>query len=423
MSARSLSPSRWQQWQARLAPWRRLDWWLLGAVVLLTAWGGLTIRSVQGQGAYDWVQHWVTGAVGLAIALLLARSPYWLLQRVHWGGYALINLLLLAVMVAGTTIQGAQRWIAIGGLQFQPAEIAKLGIIVTLAALLHQRPARTLPAFLQALGVVAVPWGLVVLQPDLGTALVFGAIALGMLYWSGARPAWLALLVSPLVAALLFNLYLPGWFAWAALTVLLAWRSLPARAWAASATLALNYAAGELGRWLWGLLEPYQQQRLLLFLHPERDPTGGGYQLIQSRIAIGAGQLWGQGLNDGTQTQLDFIPEQHTDFIFAAVGEELGFAGSLALLLVYWLIALRLVAIACRAPDRFGALLAIGFLTLVFFQVTVNIGMTVGLSPITGLPLPWMSYGSSALLVNFMALGLVESVAYHWQPRARWGRR
>jgi rod shape determining protein RodA len=184
--------------------------------------------------------------------------------------------------------------------------------------------------------------------------------------------------------------------------------------------LGINCAAVELGNIFWRLLKDYQKDRLILFLNPEQDPLGGGYHLIQSRIAIGAGGMWGQGFHQGTQTQLNFIPEQHTDFIFSAVGEEWGFIGSLVLLFVFWLICVRLVLIAAKAKDNFGSLLAVGVLAMISFQVIVNISMTIGLAPITGIPLPWMSYGRSALLTNFIALGLVESVAnYHGGKKKR----
>ncbi|MEN9228344.1 MAG: rod shape-determining protein RodA, partial [Gloeomargarita sp. HHBFW_bins_205] len=177
--------------------------------------------------------------------------------------------------------------------------------------------------------------------------------------------------------------------------------------------LAVNLVAGQLGHWFWGLLKDYQRDRLILFLDPDKDPLGGGYHLIQSRIAIGSGGLWGQGLFQGTQTQLSFIPEQNTDFIFSVVGEEMGFIGAMLVVFLFWLVALRLLLIARSARDGFGSLLAIGVLSMVMFQVVVNIGMTIGLAPITGIPLPFLSYGRSAMLANFLALGLVQSVANH----------
>jgi len=398
------------------SPWQEMDWFLLFLVTGITIWGGLTIYSTQlNEAANDSVQHWVMGGVGLGVVLFLARWHYERLLSYFWLVYGVTNLMLLAVLLVGVAAKGAQRWITIGGFNLQPSEFAKLGLIITLAAILHRRPAETLPAFLQALLVVALPWGLVFLQPDLGTSLVFGAIALGMLYWANANVGWLILLVSPAVAAILFNVYIPAWLSWAGLMFVIAWQTLP-RGWLSGCgAIAVNFLSGGLGNFFWGLLKDYQKDRLILFLDPNKDPLGGGYHLIQSRIAIGAGELWGRGLHQGTQTQLDFIPEQHTDFIFSAVGEELGFIGSFGLIFLFWLVCVRLLVIALNAKDNFGSLLAIGVLSMIIFQVLVNVGMTIGLAPVTGLPLPWMSYGRSAILMNFMAIGLVESVANYKQ--------
>ena len=413
MLQKSLPTIRWN-----LAPWERIDWILLILVASLTGFGGLMIYSTElDEGLSYGLQHWMIGGIGVAIALVMARLRYELLLPLHWVTYALTNLSLVAVMVVGISAKGAQRWIPIGGFNIQPSEFAKLGVIITLAALLHERPASNLGAVCRALAVTAVPWALVFLQPDLGTSLVFGAITLGMLYWSNANPGWLVLMVSPVVSAILFSLYFPGWIFWAVAMFVIAWFTLPWRALSALVAIAVNFAAGRLGGFLWAILKDYQKDRLILFLHPEKDPLGGGYHLIQSRIAIGAGKIWGEGLFQGTQTQLNFIPEQHTDFIFSAVGEELGFVGSIGLLVVFWLICLRLVIIACQAKENFGSLLAIGVLSMIAFQVVLNISMTIGLAPITGLPLPWMSYGRSALLTNFVALGIVESVANYRQPK------
>lgn len=180
----------------------------------------------------------------------------------------------------------------------------------------------------------------------------------------------------------------------------------------------MSLASGELGGLLWGLLKEYQKDRLTLFLNPEKDPLGGGYHLIQSRIAIGSGETWGRGLYQGTQTQLNFVPEQHTDFIFSAVGEQFGFVGGIVVLVVFWLICMRLMYIACVARENFGSLLAIGVLSMIVFQTVINICMTVGLAPITGIPLPFLSYGRSSLLTNFIAIGLVESIA-NYRPVKR----
>ena len=385
---------------------------LLALSIGLTVLGGVMIRSTEmNQGLTDWWWHWIVGGIGVGLALFIARSRYEVLIQWHWIIYAMTNLSLIAVMIIGTTVKGSQRWLTIGSFNIQPSEFAKLGVIVTLAALLHSKPASTIPAVLRALAITAVPWALVFLQPDLGTSLVFGAIVIGMLYWGNANPGWLVLMVSPLMSAILFSLYLPGWFAWAGLMAIVAWRTLPWPLIGSLGAIVVNLVTGSLGKVFWGLLKDYQKDRLILFLDPDKDPLGGGYHLIQSRIAIGAGELWGRGLHHGTQTQLNFIPEQHTDFIFSAVGEELGFFGSICLLGIFWLICLRLVVIAQNAKDNFGSLLAIGVLSMIVFQVIVNISMTIGLAPVTGIPLPWMSYGRSAMLTNFLAIGLVESVA------------
>jgi rod shape determining protein RodA len=399
-------------WKSLVQPWQEIDWLLLLLPIGLTIFGGITIRSTQLHlGLTVWWLHWVTGAVGVLVTLFLARLRYENLIQWRWIIYGLTNLALLIVIFVGTTANGAQSWVSIGNFNLQPSEFAKVGVIITLAAVLHEQGASTLGMVVKTLGITAVPWILIMLQPDLGTSLVFGAVTLGMLYWANANPGWLLLLVSPIVSAILFGTFLPGWLAWVALIILVAWKTLP---WAVSGSFTaavVNLIAGGLGSFVWQhVLKEYQRDRLTLFLDPDQDPLGGGYHLIQSRIAIGAGQMFGRGLNQGTQTQLSFIPEQHTDFIFSAIGEEFGFVGCMVVLFVFWLICLRLIMIAQNAKDNFGSLLAIGVLSMIVFQVLINIGMTIGLAPITGIPLPWLSYGRSALLTNFIAIGLVESV-------------
>lgn len=420
------------RWTSLLASWKQVDWFLFSLVLGLTSFGGLMIYTTEiGQHDTTWLQHSVFGIVGVAIALFLSRWRYEYLLQWHWLIYAFTNLSLVAVMAIGATAKGAQRWITVGGFNVQPSEFAKLGLIITLAALLHARPASTVSAVFRALAVTMLPWTLVFLQPDLGTSLVFGAITLGMLYWGNANPGWLILLISPLLSAILFNVFFPAWLGCLAIVILLAWFTLPWRFFGTVIAIVINFISGGLGGFLWGFLKDYQKDRLLLFLEPEKDPLGGGYHLIQSRIAIGAGELCGRGVNslgkmcgggvdEATQTKLNFIPEQHTDFIFSAIGEQLGFIGAIALLIAFWLICLRLVLIARSAKEDFGSLLVIGVLSMIAFQVIVNISMTVGLAPITGIPLPWMSYGRSALLTNFLAIGIVESVANYRQSRMRY---
>jgi len=421
MLRRSFRRMAWKSW---LRPWQNLDWVLFALPVILTFLGGMAIRSAElYQGRTDWWQHWLIGALGLVLAMAIARCRYDILMHWHWLVYAATNLSLVAVMAVGTAGLGAQRWINIGGFYVQPSEFAKIGVIITLAALLHRQTAETIPAIVKTMAVVAVPWALVFLQPDLGTSLVFGAIALGMLYWANANPGWIILMLSPIVSMILLNLPLPFnlslilWLVWVVAMGILGWLTIPLPLFGAFGGVVANLVSAGLGRLMWGLLKDYQKDRLILFLDPDKDPLGGGYHLIQSRIAIGAGQLWGRGLNQGTQTQLSFIPEQHTDFIFSAIGEELGFVGALLVLIIFWLLCLRLVMIAQTAKDNFGSLLAIGVFSMVMFQVIINISMTIGLAPVTGIPLPWMSYGRSALLTNFIGIGLVESVANHRRRR------
>ncbi len=400
--------------------WRHLDWLLLLAVISLTTFGGFTIYSTEQVGRHSYsYQHWTIGVLGLIIVLIFSRWRYQLLLRWHWLIYALTNISLVAVMITGVTAKGAQRWINIAGFNVQPSEFAKITMVITLAALLHNQDGANLKTVLRTLIITSIPWALVFLQPDLGTSLVFGAMVITMLYWANVKTGWLVLMVSPLFSAILYHLYLPGWVIWVLAVAGIAWLTLPGKVVSTLSAVVINLGAVELGNFFWSLLKDYQKARLIMFLDPEQDPLGGGYHLIQSRIAIGAGKLWGKGWFQGTQTQLDFIPEQHTDFIFSVVGEEFGFVGCIILLSVFWLVCIRLIWIALTAKDNFGSLLAIGILTIIAFQTVVNISMTIGLAPITGIPLPWMSYGRSSLLSSFISIGLVESVANYREHKNR----
>jgi rod shape determining protein RodA len=392
--------------------WKQVDWLLLVLTVGLTVFGGLTIYSTEfTENLNRTHQHLSIGVMSLVMAIAIARYNYRYLLRWHWLVYAITNISLIAVMVAGVTAKGAQRWISVGGFNVQPSEFAKIGVVITLAALLHDKNINKVGTMIRTLAITAIPWGLVFLQPDLGTSLVFGVIVIAMLYWANVNPVWLLMLASPLISAILYHLSFSGWFIWTLIVTGIVWLTLPVKVVAALSAIAINCGAVELGNLFWSILKDYQKNRLILFLEPEKDPLGGGYHLIQSRIAIGSGGMWGTGLLEGTQTQLNFIPEQHTDFIFSAIGEEWGFVGCLILLLVFWLVCWRLIWVATKAKDNFGSLLAVGVLSIIAFQVIVNISMTIGLAPITGIPLPFISYGRSSLVSLFMGIGLVESVA------------
>jgi rod shape determining protein RodA len=312
-------------------------------------------------------------AVGLGVGGLIMAVDYRVLAGSARVLYVANLLLLAAVLVVGRTSLGAQRWISLGPLgQFQPSEIAKLIIVITLAKHFadHPGPYRSVLDLTPFLGHVALPMILIFKQPDLGTALVYGAIFLGMLYAAGARRRDLASL--------------------------------------AAAALALAPL-------LWHALKEYQRRRLLAFIHPSLDPLGSAYGIIQSKIAVGSGLMWGKGLFAGTQNVLRFVPEHHTDFIFSVVGEELGFVGGLILLALFALWIYRGLRIAAVARDRFGALAAVGLVSMMAFHVFVNIGMTVGIMPITGIPLPFISYGGSALMTMIWATALLLSIGMRHQ--------
>ena len=413
------------------------EWILWGIPLAMVAIAGILIASTQRQADYaDWYHHWITAAFGVGIALVLQQLPLQRLQSLLMPVYGLTVISLVAVRLIGTTALGAQRWISIGGIHVQPSEFAKIAAILLVAAVLSRHPVERPVDLLRPLGVISIPWLLVFIQPDLGTSLVFGALMLTMLYWSGMPLEWVILLLSPLLTVL-FSLQLPWemvqgpsvqnllsqafvdrttpiWVAltsWTATTAFLAYRSLPWKRLSAIGMAAVQITTLIVSPILWGVvLQDYQRDRLLLFLDPSKDPLGGGYHLLQSTVGIGSGGLFGAGLLQGQLTKLRFIPEQHTDFIFSALGEETGFLGCLLVIVGFALLMGRLLQVARHARSDFESLVVIGIGTMIMFQVVVNIFMTIGLGPVTGIPLPFLSYGRSAMVVNFIALGLCLSV-------------
>ena len=399
--------------------WKELDLVLWGIPLAMVALAGLLIASTQRQADYaDWYHHWIAAGFGFLIALLLTRLPLNKLRPLLIPLYALTVLSLLAVRLIGTSALGAQRWINIGGVHVQPSEFAKLAAILLLAAVLDRHPVERPVDLVRPLTVISVPWFLVCIQPDLGSSLVFGALLVTMLYWSGMPLEWVLLLLSPLGTALLAGLWPWALCAWIPLLGFLAYRSLPWKRLATSSTLALQAVVAVTTPWLWlHALKDYQRERLVNFLDPAKDPLGGGYHLLQSTVGIGSGGLFGTGLLQGQLTKLRFVPEQWTDFIFSALGEETGFLGTLLVVTGFALLMGRLLQVARQARTDFESLVVIGVATMVMFQVVVNIFMTIGLGPVTGIPLPFMSYGRSAMVVNFIALGLCISVAHRGQTK------
>ncbi|MEB3202230.1 MAG: rod shape-determining protein RodA [Synechococcus sp.] len=397
---------------SRRSPFANLDLVLWGVPLAMVAVAGILIASTQRQANYaDWYQHWVTAAVGMVVALLLARLSLERLIPFKWPIYIAMVASLVAVRVVGTSALGAQSWINIGGFYVQPSEFAKLGAILLLAGVLARHPVDRPVDLIRPVGLISLPWLLVFVQPDLGSSLVFAAVLLVMLFWAGMPGAWVLLLLSPLVAAIMAGTLPMLLLGWIPLVGWMAWKSLPWKRVALAISLAVQGLFAVATPWLWEHgLRPHQRARLTLFLDPGQDPLGGGYHLLQSTVGIGSGQFWGAGLMQGSLTKLRFIPEQHTDFIFSALGEETGFLGSVLVVAGFALLMARLLQIAGRARSDYEALVVVGIGAMLMFQVVVNINMTIGLGPITGIPLPWLSYGRSAMLVNFIALGLCASV-------------
>jgi rod shape determining protein RodA len=383
---------------------------LYGLVILYSA--GQTDVATSASGVWKKQLVWIVIAFGAA-AVSFRISP----RVLEWAApplYVLGILLLLLTLAIGTgagTAAGTKSWLAIGGVRIgQPVELAKLATILMLARWFAARRVapQTLRDMVPACIIAGIPFLLVLKQPDLGSAIVFIGILFAMLFWAGTRAWLLFLLASPVLSLLLaFNTW--TWAIWFfVLTALLfKWRPF---IWEWIAVLGANVAMGFIAIPLWRTLAPYQQNRLLTFLNPDLDPQGAAYQAIQSKVAIGSGGWLGTGFLDGPQKRLVFLPAQHTDFVFSVVGEELGFLGvALALFLFISLLG-RLVRIARRASDPFSSLLVFGVVGLILTHVFENVGMTVGVMPITGIPLPFFSYGGSFLVSIGLALGAVMRV-------------
>ncbi len=404
---------------SRRNPLKQIDLVLWGIPIAMIFVAGILIASTQRQADYaDWYQHWITAAVGLAIALGLARLPLARLIPLQWPIYGAMVASLIAVRIIGVSALGAQSWISIGGFHVQPSEFAKVAAILLLAGVLSRFPVERPIDLIRPTAMISVPWLLVFVQPDLGSSLVFAAVLLVMLFWSGMPGAWVLLLLSPLFSAILAGAIPWVLLGWIPLMGWLAYNSLPWKKTGTSVVLAIQGLFAVITPWLWeNGLRPHQRDRLTLFLDPSQDPLGGGYHLLQSTVGIGSGGLLGTGLMHGSLTKLRFIPEQHTDFIFSALGEELGFVGTLLTVIGFGVLIARLLQIANHASSDYEALVVVGIGAMLMFQVVVNINMTIGLGPITGIPLPFLSYGRSAMLVNFISLGLVASVARRGRGR------
>jgi rod shape determining protein RodA len=356
----------------RILSFRDFDWTLLAMVLLLCTISVLEIYSAtlhtKYTGFHTKQMFWIAG--GLVGMFIFARIDYHkLIDFVPWA-YGVFLICLVAVKLFGVKVLGARRWIRIGHIQFQPSEWVKLVLIIAVARYFANLGGRSLTwkDIFKALALVGVPMALVLIQPDLGTTLTYTPILVAGLLLGGIN-----------------------------------FRQTLILGTCAVALIAGVWSSGK-------LLKPYQKARLTSFINPDNDPKGTGYQIRQSLIAVGSGGVWGKGAAKGTQTQGDFLPIPHADFIFAAFGEEHGFVGAIFVLLLYFFILMRLIQNAQTAADMSGSLIIMGVVAVLTFQIAVNVGMVIGFMPVTGIPLPLMSYGGSSVLFTFLALGTVMNV-------------
>jgi rod shape determining protein RodA len=357
----------------RFSSFRDFDWTLLTLVLLISVISVVEIKSATLHTKFHGFGEKQVGfiLIGIVLMFLISFIDYHRLLDIAPWAYGVSLILLIAVKAVGTKVMGARRWINLGGgVHFQPSEWVKLVLILIVARYFWGLAGRDLSwiDIAKAFALVCIPMALVLAQPDLGTALTYFPVAVAGLFLGGIRPRQVAILML-------------------------------------GATVLIG------GAFLSGKrLKPYQQARLTSFINPDADPKGSGYQIKQSLIAVGSGGLWGKGTNKGTQTQGDFLPIPYTDFIFAAFCEEHGFVGGIGILLLFFLILTRLIQNAQQASDMPGTFIVMGVVAVILFQIVVNIGMVVGLMPVTGIPLPLMSYGGSSILFTFLALGIVMNI-------------
>jgi rod shape determining protein RodA len=395
----------------RLPP---LDWPLAFGALGLILVGLLTVYSATSvPGAHHglWMKQLVWFGIAVLFAWLVAAIHYRFYDSMAWPMYLVSLLGLVAVFVIGVERLGAKRWIEIGPLQFQPSEIAKIATAFVLARYFdHARlDLRKLRWWLPPLFIALVPFVLVAKEPDLGTASSFPAMLIAMYFWAGMPAGQLLLGLSPVFNVATFFLTKNPFLFFGIFALLVAWAR--PRLSVLLVMLALNVGVAAMVPRIYDHLHDYQKQRIETFLNPEADPSGSGYQVIQSKIAIGSGGVAGKGFLKGSQKALSFLPMRHTDFIYSVVGEEFGLLGSLTVVLLYGIVIFQGYRLASVARDGFAGLVAVGITTALFFHIMVNMLMTVGWAPVTGVPLPFLSYGGTALIVNCIQIGLLQNVA------------
>lgn len=368
-----------------------------------------TQNTISQKGNFD--KQLISWGISLCVFFFIYALPTKTLKLAAIPSYFLSMLLLLVVLVIGRKIGGARSWIALGGFSFQPAEFAKLATILFLSNFLSREETDldNLKDICIALAIGMSPIALIMLEPDLGSSFVFIGIFLALLFWKGISLFGLAVVLSPSIVAVA-SLFGPIYFAVAIGFVIVILFFFKKDIFLSGSILALNIASGFFVDNLYNILSPHQQKRIQAFIDPNADPLGSGYNAIQAKVAIGSGGFFGKGFLHGNQTQLQFIPEQWTDFIFCVIGEEFGFIGSLIVIALFLVLFLRILRLASFAKNEFLSLVIIGILTVFFVHFLVNIGMAIGILPVIGIPLPFVSYGGSSLLINMTMLGIILNI-------------
>lgn len=344
--------------------------------------------------------------VGLIFMGLASYVDYHRLKAFAVPLYVIMIVSLMILLFTGQTIQGAQRWLSIGFLSFQPSEIAKLFLIIVLAALISSQRKFNIPLVLFISGI---PFLMVFFQPDLGTSLVFLVVTLGIIFYIRPSFRFLVILLTPFISLVLYKFFYI-WLIYLFLLWLILYFSRE-KVLAILLIILLNIGVGVGFPYMWNMLKDYQKMRIVAFLNPNIDPQGMGYHTLQSKIAVGAGGLFGRGYLRGSQTQLHFIPEQHSDFVFSAVAEEFGFLGIMIVMSVVLFLIWRFLSLADEVEDKFASILLIGMAVMFAFHFFVSIGMTLGLLPVVGIPFPFLSFGGTSLVVNMTAIGIIQSIA------------
>jgi rod shape determining protein RodA len=392
---------------------KKLDLILLIPVLLLVTIGLIGIHSATsatGSTNNFFIRQlvWTMGSIVVFLVLLLIDVD--LIFKLSGLLYGISILLLILLKFIGVSGYGATRWIGLGPIHIQPSEVAKISTLLMVSNffLREKKDPNRLKIFIQVFLIVLIPLFLTFIQPDLGTSLVFIAILLPILHWAGLRWITLFCIISPVIILIASFNFLSFFMVMVFIIGILYVTKQKIKL--ILFMFILNILVGLSTPLLWNSLKPYQQARIKIFLSPERDPRGAGYQIIQSKVAIGSGGFTGKGWHKGTQVKLGFLPEQHTDFIMAVIGEEFGFMGAFFVLLLFSILFGRLLYIASRVHKRNYVLFAVGTYVIWAFHTIVNIGMTIGVMPVTGLPLPFISYGGTAMITNFMLLAVVNNI-------------